>query len=469
MLRFSEIEGARPGRRAWTVAVALVCASAAMPAAARAQEPATPSDSMRAEIARLRAQLDSLIRVVQRLEAQPKAVPASAEAVDPLAALRAAAAAAAATGEAADADTTANEAGEFVGRQRSLQALNPEITVTGDLFAIVNADEPGQDNFVPREFELAIQSSLDPYSRAKIYLGRHQPGGELAPFGHADGEAGAAEAHAEAEIEIEEGYVEWVNLPGGLGVTLGKFRQRFGTLNRWHPHSLPGQQLPLPVQAFFGEHGLAQTGVSLHWLAPVHGFGTYELWTELTRSGNETLFGESAGLSTLAHLNAFYDLGRATYFELGLTGLAGPNGVGGERFGTRVGGVDFALSWRPPERAHYREATLRGGAVYGRVAPHVDPETGAAEAAAEDAFGAFAIGEYRLNRRWVVGARYEYTQDPAHPEESAWLVAPTLTWWQSEYVRLRLEYDYLRRPEGLLRQLVLQTTVAMGPHKHETY
>ncbi|HEX6940435.1 MAG TPA: hypothetical protein VF158_13555 [Longimicrobiales bacterium] len=469
MWGFPDHVGARARWRVAPVAAALLWAAAA-PAPARAQAPGGSADSLRAEIARLRAQVDSLLRTVHRLEDTARATPAT-EPSDPLMALRAAAAAAAAAAGAGDAepDTTSPEAREFVSRQRSLQALNPEITVTGDLFAIVNADEPGRDNFVPREFELALQSSLDPYSRAKIFLGRHQPGGELVPFAREDDEDGEADEHGAAEIDLEEGYVEWVNLPGGFGISLGRFRQRFGALNRWHTHSLPGQQLPLPYLAFFGEHGLVQTGISIHWLAPVHGFGAYELWTELSRSGNEGLFGDSRGLSGLAHLNAFYDLGRSTYFELGLTGLAGPRGEADDRFGTRVGGVDFALSWRPPERAMYREATLRGGAVYGRVAPPVDPVTGLRGEAPGRAFGAFAIGEYRLSRRWVLGARYEFTENPARPEESAWLFAPTLTWWQSEYVRIRAEYDYLQRPEGLLRQLVIQTTVAMGPHKHETY
>lgn len=450
---------ARTATRTAAAPLALAGALALLPAAARAQTPDSPPDSLRAEVERLRAQLDSLLRVVRRVEDAQNASPR-----DPLEAIRAAAAAAA--GEAKDAppDTAAATAGAFVGRQRSLQALNPEITVTGDLFAIVNADEPGQDNFVAREFELALQSSLDPYSRAKIFLGRHEPGGELAPFAHEDGH----DEHAGGEIDLEEGYVEWVNLPGGFGISLGKFRQRFGQLNRWHTHALPGQQLPLPYQAFFGEEGLGQAGVSIHWLAPLHGFGTYELWAEVARSGNEMLFGEEHAPSTLAHLNAFYDLGRATYFELGVTALGGPDGGDGGAFGSRIGGVDFALSWRPPERSRYREATLRGGAVYGRVAPRLDPET-LESVGGENAFGAFAIGEYRLNQRWTLGARYEYTENPLDPEETAWLAAPTLTWWQSEYVRIRAEYDYLRRPGGPLRQLVIQTTVAMGPHKHETY
>ncbi len=355
-----------------------------------------------------------------------------------------------------------------MGRQRSQQALNPEFTVTGDLFGFVDLDEPSTDNWVPREFEFSLQSALDPFSRAKIFLGRHVPGGEILPFEHHEEGAGE-EAHEEhGGFEVEEGYVEWVGLPGGLGLTFGKFRQWFGTLNRWHPHALPGQTYPLPYLAFFGEEGLAQTGVSGHWLVPLSGFGTYEFWGELTASSNGSLFGASDRPSALGRFNAFWDLSRSTYFEVGVSTMSGPyegpsadgTSIVESDWGTRVHGVDFTLSWRPPERSRYREATLRGGAVLGHIGNAVEPE---------DARGYFAVGEYRLNRSWVLGGRYEFTENPLDPTESTWLAAPTLTWWQSEWVRLRAEFDYLQRPDETLQLFVLQATFSMGPHKHETY
>ncbi len=42
--------------------------------------------------------------------------------------------------------------------------------------------------------------------------------------------------------------------------------------------------------------------------------------------------------------------------------------------------------------------------------------------------------------------------------------------WQSEFVRLRGQLDYLDdNLAGVDRRFVLQLTVAAGPHKHETY
>jgi hypothetical protein len=432
----------------WMVCLAISwLASPAAPV--RAQQP-TAVDSLRAQVRLLQAQLDSMRALVARLG------PAAAvDTADALARIRAAAAAAAGV------DTARTDAPtQFVSQQRNLNALNPEISVSGDVFLFANTEARSRDNFVPREFELALQSNLDPLSRAKIFVAHHTPGGEVLPFPD-DGE------DEEAGVEVEEGYVEWVNLPAGFGLTLGKIRQRFGKLNRWHAHALPAQQLPLPYLAFLGEEGLGQTGVSIHWLVPVHGLGTYEVWGELTRSANESLYGGSSGLSGLGRLNAFWDLSPATYFEIGVSGASGGYDAaeGDETADTpsanRLLGVDFTLDWRPPERSLYQQATLHGGVLFNRrVVP-----------AASDlnAMGAFAIAEYRFSRRWTAGVRAEYTENPDEPDSHAWLMAPLLTWWQSEFVRLRAEYEHFRGPSQKFGLFVIQATFAMGPHKHETY
>jgi hypothetical protein len=87
------------------------------------------------------------------------------------------------------------------------------------------------------------------------------------------------------------------------------------------------------------------------------------------------------------------------------------------------------------------------------------------------ALGLWASGELRLSRSWLVGGRFDRTENPEDLEETAWLFSPTLTWWQSEYVRLRVEYDLLGRSLMAEREghLLFQVTFAMGPHKHETY
>jgi hypothetical protein len=439
--------------RAFALALTLAGLLAVTPHAAFAQRPVTAADSLRLRLDSLRLTVDSLRAALARMQAP-------ADTSDALARVRAAAAAAAAAG----ADTVATrpeEQTQFIGRQRNLSALNPEISVTGDVFAFSRTEQSGSDNFVPREFEFSFVSNLDPFSRAKIFVAHHVHGGEVEPFAGEEGEE-HEEAHG-GEVEIEEGYVEWVNLPGGIGLAVGKFRQRFGRLNRWHAHALPAQQYPLPYLTFLGEEGLAQAGVSLHWLAPIHGAGTYEFWGELTRSSSEVMFGESNGLSALGHVNAFWTLSPASYLELGLSGITGDlenEGLPGAT-ANRLFGADFTFDWRPPAQARYRQFTLHSGVALNRRVLDELPD--------RDAWGAFAIAELKFATQWTAGGRWEYVENPDAPDESAWLASPSLTWWQSEFVRLRAEYDVFRGPAERFGQFVLQATFAMGPHKHENY
>jgi hypothetical protein len=444
-----------PLRLAATVGIAVAAGSVDH---ATAQEPV---DSLRVELARLGALVDSLQRQVARLEAAGQ----SEEAEDALARLRAAAEQAAAGGAVTPSPPAQDQ--DFVGRQRSLQALNPEISVNADVFGHLNKDDRGEQTFFAREFEVSVVSNLDPFSRAKIFFSHHGEGAEIAPFVE-EGE----EEHG--GFEVEEGYAEWVGLPGGLSLKLGKFFQQFGQLNRWHTHALPFQTRSLPHLAFIGEESLAQAGASLHWLAPFGGrAGTYEATLEVTRSSNESLFGASGGRSLLGHVNAFWALSPSTDLDVGLSWIDGAY-EDAESFGDRdLYGAEIAFTWRPPARTRYRGFTLRGGimALDGLVSGAAPPPGGLSALADERALGWWGSGELRLSQSLLVGGQYGRVENPADTRESAWIFSPTVTWWQSEWVRLRLEYDLLGRTFTTTNEgrLFLQVTFAMGPHKHETY
>jgi hypothetical protein len=455
-----------PRSSAW---LALVVGAAAAPLETAAQE---PTDSLRLEVRRLAALVDSLSREVERLRAEGR----EPEAEDALARLRAAAEAAAEAGGEPDPE---QEAESFVGRQRSLQALNPEISLNADVMGHVNPDDTDADNFFWREFELSFQSALDPFSRAALFISRHGEGPEVAPFGggHAhEGEGEVAEgeeedAHGGEGFDIEEGYVEWVSLPGGFGFKLGKFFQRFGALNRWHAHALPFQSRSLPHLAFVGEGSLAQTGASVTWLAPFGGgsAGAYEVTLEVTRSENEQLFGETSRASVLGHVNGFWQLSNAVDLELGGSWLHGRHEHEAASFGRSLYGIEAAFNWIPPARSRQTGLTVRGGYM---LLDGLDEDAeGVAEAGDGSAGGFWSMAELRLSPSWLVGARFDHVESPDEPDVTQWLFSPTLTWWQSEFVRVRAEYDLLSGFEDEERSgmFILQVTFAMGPHKHATY
>jgi hypothetical protein len=424
----------------------------------------TPPDSLRTEVARLTALVDSLAAEVARLGDSG----VTAEPQDELQRLRAAAAAAAGD----DAPTVAANDQEFVGLQRSLQSLNPEISLNADVFGFVNPDDANADNFSPREFELSLQAALDPFSRAKLYISRHAVGPEVAAFaeaGHAHEDEHADEG---AGFEVEEGYVEWVSLPGGVGLKVGKFQQRFGTLNRWHSHALPFQSRSLPHLAYLGEEALAQTGASLSWLAPLGGgaAGTYEAAIEVTRSAHP-LFGESNRPSVLGHVNGFWQLSQGVDIELNGSWVNGSYEDDTRFFDRNVYGVELAFNWIPPALSRQRGLTVRGGLmVLEGLLPEEDDPAGLADPDGR-AMGVWSMAEVRLSPSWLVGGRFDWAESPHDPDVTQTLLSPTLTWWQSEFVRVRASYDLLGGFEGndATGLFALQVTFAMGPHKHESY
>lgn len=408
-------------------AVLLAAALFATPAVSQ-QPTQRQVDSLATQVRQLRARLDSLLAVLGRQPAAPTAAPVG----DDLAALRAAASQAAGGGardtlQAADTTTTG-----LIGRDQS--QLNPEIGVTGDVRAYATSPGVQRDNFDPREFEIGFQSALDPYSRTKVFVSLE--GGQ---------------------VSLEEGYAYWTGLPGRLRLDVGKFRQQFGELNRWHLHAVPETEYPLALTTFLGEDGLSGAGISLY--RAFGGLGVHELTAQISRSASDAeLFGDAGRPTYLAHLLNFWQLSRSTYMQIGGTALYGTDPDSALR--TKVGGLEFRLTWRPPARALYREWTVRGEllALQKEVAG-----TGPTR------LGGYVSSAYRLNRRFILGARYDYVESPDFGVITRQVI-PSLTMWQSEWVFLRAQYQWRRIANNPAEhQIALQAVWAMGPHKHETY
>lgn len=327
--------------------------------------------------------------------------------------------------------------GPVVGKERNLNRMNPEISTTGILLADKSSGENGE--FSIDEIELDIQAALDPFSRMRLTL-----------------------AYEGEEVGIEEGYVLYGALPGAMEIMVGKFRQRFGTLNRQHLHALPQSEYPLAIQTYFGEEGLAQTGLSFSWLLPRLWATANELTLEITNGENDEAFGGEAfeDFSLLGRFNNFWDVGSASYVEWGLSGIVGKTADDGD---SAVWGTDFTYSWTPPSRALYRGFNWRTELFWSQR----EDEFGELQ----DAWGGFTYLEGLLARNLWAGVRLDRAGQPLEPDLYSWGVVPYVTWWQSEYVRLRGEYGYLvNEPSGEREsRFTLQLTWAAGPHKHAVY
>jgi hypothetical protein len=367
----------------------------------------------------------------------------------------------------------------YKSRGLSLQQLNPEISVSGDLLAYYRDQEETRrrsDIFL-RALELNFQSYLDPFSKMKATL----------------------EVDRDGHVEIEEAYYSHFTLIPGAILDLGRFRQPFGVVNRWHEDALDQVQYPLALRRIFGEEGLHQTGASVEWSLPEWAGAHHGLTLQVTSPENRRLFGDDAlGTPTLLfHYKNYRDLSRDTYLEFGLSGLFGwndewdvqtaPDTVVTEHdaLGTRVFGADLSMLWEPAGRALYRNIEWRSE-VYVLNRDIVAPDNSGRDTL--NAWGFYSYLQGKIAQNLIVGGRVDYyapagkdyavwpdvsliplAYPAGHPYR--WQVAPYITWWQSEWVLFRTEYNYAwgSGMEDDEHVLWFQTVFAAGPHKHERY
>lgn len=363
------------------------------------------------------------------------------------------------------------ESAAFASGALGLQALNPEISVVGDAVSWFGKSdtESRRSDLGFRELGIHFESYLDPYSKLKASVPVSSEG-----------------------VELGEAYLTRYDIGRGLNLTLGKFHQQFGVVNRWHEEGLDQTSYPLALRNIFGGP-LESTGFSLDWLGAGSGSATHGLTVQLVNGANERLFAGNARNfpSLLVHYKNYRDLSKDTYFEVGFTGLAGRNDewqVGSDvvsrKLWTRALGIDLTLLWEPTEAMRYRNWIWRTEGYF------LDKRLLAPDGSGRDtvrAWGAYSYFQRKVSRTTEIGTRLDYFK-PDHksyadtysdllgpvavPAAGArqWQLSPYLTWWQSEWVRWRLEYNRLwgtHLPED--NRLFLQCTFAAGPHKHERY
>lgn len=347
-------------------------------------------------------------------------------------------------------DEASRDERKFYSGLRQHSALNPNISVGGDFyFAYGSSGSPynmvpseltfGTGQLFLREMELSFESTLDPYSRGKLFLG-----------------------FSGEEVGVEEGYLVWLNWPLDMNLKLGKFKSQFGVINRYHDHALPQFERPLVMSNFFTLESLKGVGIAANFLLPSITAHVNELDLEVVTGGADRSFTTEGkhNLIYVAHVKNYWDLNRSAYVEFGLSGAFGKNDPN-EKYMTTIGGADLRLKWSPPDRAKYRGIEWWTEALFSRrdlPGGHID------------SWGMFSSIQYRLGARWVCSCRFDYSQLPYDDSLEEYGGAFCLDYWQSEFVFVRLQYTHIERNfDEDDRRIILQTNWAMGPHKHEAY
>ncbi len=312
--------------------------------------------------------------------------------------------------------------------------FNPDMAVIGNFIGAA-----GRNTIDPlpalqlNEAEMSFQAIVDPYARADFFLSASPDG-----------------------LEIEEGFITFPTLPGGLLMKVGKMKAQFGKVNTMHSHVLPWVDVPLPLQNLLGgDEGLNDSGVSVSKLI-VNPLMFLEATGEVYDGNNDLFHSFKRGnLAYVGRLRGYRDVTESTNLDLGTSFTYGHNDAGPD-FTTKVFGVDATIRYRPLRRAIYRRFIGRTELFWSRRQQ---------EPAQQNAFGAYVSGEYQFARRWFAGARYDWSDRAANASLLDKSGSVLVTYWPSEFSQIRGQFRRTSYAEGVnANELLFQFLFSIGAH-----
>ncbi len=356
--------------------------------------------------------------------------------------------------------------------------------------------DPTQRGFTVQNLEMTLAGNVDPYFRGQANLVY-----QINPQG-------------QSTFEAEEAYLESLSLPGNFQVKAGQFFTEFGRLNPTHPHTWTFVDAPLVNNRFLGSDGLRNPGARLSWLLPTPFYS--ELYFTVQNSQGETahsfrndnadapFFGRLTAQRPVTSFGdmlftpryaASFDLTENQVLLAGASAAFGPNGSG-PHADTQIYGVDWFWKWKSPHHhggfpfvSWQTEAMMRryqAGAFNwdlngnGAVDPgeHDLDANGVPDVLKRETlrdYGFYSQVAYGFKPGWVAALRGDYlTSDLGDyerlfgrdPERAGrWRISPNLTWFPSEFSKLRLQYNYdWRDGIGPDHSFWLQLEFMLGAH-----
>lgn len=336
--------------------------------------------------------------------------------------------------------------------------------------------DPKRRGFTLQQVELSAQGAIDPYVRGYIHM------------------VYLLNAENESQFELEEAYLVTQTLPWGLQAKAGHFLTSFGRINPSHPHAWDFVDQPVILSRIFGPDGLRNPGLQMSWVPdlPWHSelVGSIQnaaggtAVSFLSRMEAEENFGEAfAGhpfidrevmsprdIAYLARWANTVEIMDELSCQLGYSFLYGPNNTG-RNADTYIHGWDIFLKWRPRQTDYgFPFVTWQTEFVLRRYEAEAS-DTMPHEML--DDWGWYSQLCWGFLRSWVAAVRYDFARGDRGQEARDFLrnerhrVAAALTWYPSEFLRLRTQYNWDKAqhlgssPE---HSLWLQVEFLLGSH-----
>lgn len=345
--------------------------------------------------------------------------------------------------------------------------------------------DPRQRGFTLQNLETVLEGKVDPYFRGQANLIF-----QIDPEG-------------ESLLEVEEAYLETMSLPLNLQVKAGQFFTDFGRHNPQHPHAWDFVDQPLVNGRFLGGDGLRSLGARISWLAPTPFYS--ELFLTVANSHGETahsfrnehegepFFGRpmiDRGIRNFSDLlivpryAASFDLSDSQTLLAGASAAFGPNSSGGDT-DTQIYGVDLFWKWRSPhQHGGFPFVTWQTEAMARRFEAGAYPGDEDFPALGRETltdFGVYSQVSYGFRKGWVAALRGDYVfpdKEGAYEDTvgidldraTRWRISPNLTYYPSEFSKIRLQYNYDDRDHiGQDHSIWLQVEFLLGSHAAHSF
>ena len=340
-------------------------------------------------------------------------------------------------------------------------------------FATGEEGERGKEGFAVDESELNFSSNIDD----KFY-----------------GAATAAIVREEGEdkIELEEAYVQTssgMGLPKGMMIKAGRALWTLGYLNEQHTHGDDFADRPLPNRVFLN-NAFNDDGVEVSYLLPT------DFYSEIGGGafrGDDYPFGGSSGAgfdAWSAFVRTGGDIGENQNWRLGGYVLSGKakDRASNEKVvnfsgDTRLYATDLRYTWAPTGNPRETEILLQGEYFWrDEEGAYTDTDAATGSVPFDDhSSGWYVQSVYKFLPQWRIGYRYSRLDSPSVP---VGLVGSALDsdghnptahalmadWTNSEFSRLRLQYNHERTEKGGEDdQILLQYVMSIGAHGAHKY
>jgi hypothetical protein len=289
----------------------------------------------------------------------------------------------------------------------------------------------------------------------------------------------------ENETEVEEAYIETLQLGGGGAVKAGRFLSHVGYLNNVHAHAWDFVDQPLAYRALLGNQ-YGDDGVQLRWIAPTDLF--LELGAEVFRGDSFPAGGaarDGQGTRTVfVHVGG--DVGASHAWRVGLSRLeadATERETGDENAPDLFTGdskltiLDVVWKWAPDGNRTQRHFKFQAEFFTRDESGTFDPASSGSPIRYTGTQGGwYAQAVYQFMPRWRVGARIDRLKvdEPGaalagtvldnqgrEPERTSVMI----DFSNSEFSRLRLQFNRDdSRANETDNQWYLQYVMSLGAH-----